>query len=82
MHDYLTQRGGAERVVLSLMQAFPGARLVTSVYNPEMTFPEFRDYDVETTWLDRVGTFRKDPRRACRCCRWSSPAYSSTTSTW
>ncbi len=64
VHDYLTQRGGAERVVLSLMRAFPGARLVTSVYNPEMTFPEFRDYEVETTWLDRVGTFRKDPRRA------------------
>ena len=64
VHDYLTQRGGAERVVLSLMDAFPGARLVTSVYNPDTTFPEFRDLNVETTWLDRVGTFRADPRRA------------------
>ena len=64
VHDYLTQRGGAERVVLALMEAFPGARLITSVYNPETTFPEFAQYDVETTWLDRVPTFRKDPRRA------------------
>ena len=64
VHDYLTQRGGAERVVLALMEAFPGARLVTSVYNPETTFPEFAKYDVETTWLNNVGVFRKDPRRA------------------
>jgi glycosyltransferase involved in cell wall biosynthesis len=64
VHDYLTQRGGAERVVLSLMQAFPGARLITSVYDPERTFPEFRQYDVETTWLNDVPLFRKDPRRA------------------
>ena len=64
MHDYLTQRGGAERVVLSLMAAFPGARLVTSVYDPATTFPEFGQYDVETTWLNKVPMFRADPRRA------------------
>jgi glycosyltransferase involved in cell wall biosynthesis len=64
VHDYLTQRGGAERVVLSLMAAFPGARLVTSVYDPAKTFPEFDQYDVETTWLNKVPVFRADPRRA------------------
>lgn len=64
VHDYLTQRGGAERVVLSMMRAFPDARLITSVYNPETTFPEFAQYAVETTWLNHVGSFRKDPRRA------------------
>ena len=64
VHDYLTQRGGAERVVLALLKAFPGARLVTSVYNPETTFPEFGKYDIERTWLDRVPAFRADPRRA------------------
>lgn len=47
-HDYLTQRGGAERVVLALLETFPGARLVTSIYAPERTFPEFRDVEVET----------------------------------
>jgi glycosyltransferase involved in cell wall biosynthesis len=64
VHDYLTQRGGAERVVLALMEAFPQARLVTSVYDPETTFPEFAKYDVETTWLNNVPAFRRDPRRA------------------
>ena len=63
-HDYLTQCGGAERVVLAMLEAFPGARLVTSVYDPDATFPEFRDHDVETLWPDRFDLLRADPRRA------------------
>lgn len=38
-HDYLTQRGGAERVVLSMLRAFPDATVYTSLYDPEGTFP-------------------------------------------
>ncbi|MDN5763578.1 MAG: glycosyltransferase [Microlunatus sp.] len=63
-HDYVTQRGGAERVVLSLLKAFPGSELITSVYNPATTFPEFEHYRVRTLWMDRVPWFRQDPRRA------------------
>src|SRR4051794_11433172 len=63
-HDYVTQRGGAERTVLGLLEAFPGARLVTSVYAPESTFPEFADVHVETMGLNRVAAFRRDPRLA------------------
>lgn len=64
VHDYLTQRGGAERVALDLLRAFPGSRLVTSVWDPAGTFPEFADHDIETLWLQRVGLLRRDPRRA------------------
>lgn len=64
VHDYLTQRGGAERVVLELLKCFPGARVVTSVYEPTRTFPEFTDYDIEPLWLNRFRPFRTDPRRA------------------
>ena len=32
-HDYLTQRGGAERVVLTLLKAFPQAPLHTVLYH-------------------------------------------------
>lgn len=63
-HDYLTQRGGAERVVVALLEVFPAARVITSVYDPDATFPEFRGRSVETTRLDRVPAFRTDPRRA------------------
>lgn len=64
VHDYLSQRGGAERVVLAILGAFPGARLVTSVHSPERTFAAFADHEIETLWPDRVPAFRSDPRRA------------------
>ena len=64
VHDYVTQRGGAERVVLDLLRAFPGARLVTSCWDRDASFPEFADADVETLWTDKVAAFRADPRRA------------------
>ena len=53
-HDYLNQRGGAERVVLELARIFPGAPVYTSLYRPESTFPEFRELDVRTSPLDRL----------------------------
>ncbi|MCZ2817367.1 glycosyltransferase [Modestobacter sp. VKM Ac-2984] len=63
-HDYLTQRGGAERVALALLEAFPGSRMVTSIYAPESTYPEFERHDIEVTPLSSVPAFRRDPRRA------------------
>jgi glycosyltransferase involved in cell wall biosynthesis len=54
VHDYLNQRGGAEKVVLELAEMWPAAPIYTSLYRPESTFPEFRSHDVRTTWLDRV----------------------------
>jgi len=63
-HDYLTQRGGAERVVLSMLQAFPRAPLYTSLYDAEGTFPEFRGADVRVTGLDRITPLRQHHRLA------------------
>lgn len=63
-HDYLTQRGGAERVVLSLMRAFPDAPIYTTLYNPAGTYPEFAQAQIVTSWLNRLPLFRKDHRLA------------------
>src|SRR5438067_9979594 len=41
VHDYLTQRGGAERVVIAILKAFPLAPLYVSLHHPEGTYPEF-----------------------------------------
>ena len=51
VHDYLTQPGGGERVVLQLAELFPGAPIYTALYEPETTFPEFANYDVRTSPL-------------------------------
>lgn len=64
VHDYVTQRGGAERVVLELLRAFPHARLVTSCWHPKSSYPEFADHEIETLWTNRVPPFRRDPRLA------------------
>jgi glycosyltransferase involved in cell wall biosynthesis len=62
VHDYLTQRGGAERVVLALSRTFPSAPIYTSVYQKESTFPEFADRQIETTALQHLPMVRRHHR--------------------
>lgn len=63
-HDYLTQRGGAEKVVLALARAFPESPIYTTLYEPEDTYPEFSDLDIRTSPLNRINFFRKNHRAA------------------
>lgn len=63
-HDYLTQRGGAERVVLAMLKAFPGAPVYTTLYDPDATFPEFADVDLRVSRLNRFGLLRRHHRWA------------------
>lgn len=63
-HDYLTQKGGAERVVLAMHRAFPEAKIYTTLYNPEGTYPEFANADIVTSILNRIPYFRKNHRAA------------------
>lgn len=50
VHDWLTNMGGAERVVLAMHDAYPNAPIFTSVYEPEKV-PLFDGLDVRTTSL-------------------------------
>lgn len=61
-HDYLTQRGGAEKVVLSMSRAFPDAPIYTLLYDPENTYPEFADRDVRVSGINRIPLFRRNHR--------------------
>jgi exopolysaccharide biosynthesis polyprenyl glycosylphosphotransferase len=63
-HDYLTQRGGAERVVLTLANAFPGSPVLTSLYDAAGTYPEFADLPICSTGIDRYEPFRRNHRMA------------------
>jgi glycosyltransferase involved in cell wall biosynthesis len=53
VHDWLTNMGGAERVVLALHRAYPDAPIYTSVFNPGR-LPEFAGLDVRTSFLQRI----------------------------
>jgi glycosyltransferase involved in cell wall biosynthesis len=54
VHDYLNQRGGAEKVVLEMSNMWPDAPIYTSLYRPDSTFEEFRGRDIRTSFLDRI----------------------------
>jgi len=58
-HDYLTQRGGAERVFLSMARAFPHSQLLTTLYEPAQTYEEFAAHEVVPSVLQRVAPFRR-----------------------
>jgi glycosyltransferase involved in cell wall biosynthesis len=54
--DWLTNMGGAEKVVLAAAKAFPGAPIYTSVFTAE-TMPDFRGLDIRTTYLQKFPEF-------------------------
>lgn len=59
-HDYLVERGGAEKVLATLHEMFPEAPIYTAVYNPATTLEVFREADVRTSFIQRLGP---DPKR-------------------
>lgn len=63
VHDYLVNRGGAERVVAAFHRAFPDAPIFTALYAPEHTHPDFQDADVRTSGLQKLMRRPEDFRR-------------------
>jgi glycosyltransferase involved in cell wall biosynthesis len=61
--DWLTNMGGAERVVLALHEAFPNAPIYTSVYTPD-AMQAFDGIDIRTTWI------QKFPKKLRRLHKW------------
>ena len=62
VHDYLTQFGGAERVLLAMLALYPDAPLYTSLYDPAVFAGAFDAVDVRTTWLQRMPLARRSFR--------------------
>ncbi len=54
VHDYLNQYGGAERVLEAMHDLAPNAPVYTSMYAPDQMPPEYRGWDIRTSWIDRV----------------------------
>ena len=71
-HDYLTQRGGAERVALVMAEAFADAPMYTTLYDPGGTFPEFGELDLRASALNRLRAFAR--ATGWRCRSWPAPS--------
>lgn len=76
VHDTVAQYGGAERVLLHLLEAFPDAPVYTAIFDPEMTYQQLRVADVRPLGINRVGLIRRNHRIALPLLAW---AYSRLT---
>ncbi|MGH2457340.1 MAG: glycosyltransferase [Chloroflexota bacterium] len=54
VHSWLNQYGGAERVLEHLHDLFPKAPIYTSMFEPRAFPPCYRDWDIRTSFLQRV----------------------------
>jgi glycosyltransferase involved in cell wall biosynthesis len=51
--DWLTDFGGAERVLLALHEMYPDAPIFTTLYRPD-NLPQFSDADIRTSYLQHI----------------------------
>jgi len=64
VHDYLNQYGGAERLLEVLHDLSPEAPVFTSIYDPDSMPPFYRNWDIRTTWVERVPGVHQHHQRA------------------
>lgn len=63
VHEYLTRMGGAEKVVKTLADLFPSARIFTLIYDGARVGAEFPPWRVETSVLQKLpGFLRRRPK--------------------
>lgn len=64
VHDFLMQMGGAEKVVEVLHSMYPNAPIYTSAYDPEAMPAHYRQWDIRTTFMQRLPMKRRTHRAA------------------
>lgn len=57
--DWLTQMGGAERVVLAIKELFPDAPIFTTVYNPDTVDKVFYSMDIRPSFIQKLPGAKK-----------------------
>ena len=58
MHDYLSEFGGAERVLLALSEIWPEAQIYTAFYNKSSSaYERFKDKDIRPSWAQKIPGF-------------------------
>lgn len=63
IHDYLTQFGGAERVLASLSKIFPSASVYTLLYDATKMNDCFSGSDIRPSFLNKLPDFIKNKKR-------------------
>jgi glycosyltransferase involved in cell wall biosynthesis len=63
VHDFLTQYGGAERVLEVLCEMFPEAPIYTLLYDKETMHGKFKDKEIRTSFLQKFPKFLRKRKR-------------------
>ncbi len=53
VHDWLTNMGGAEQVIINFKEIYPDAPIYTTFYNPDNLDEKLRNIDVRTSFLQK-----------------------------
>lgn len=59
VHDFLTQLGGAERVLDAFLSIWPDAPVYTLIYDPQRTEGRYRNVDVRESFVGRLPGARR-----------------------
>ncbi len=59
VHDFLNQRGGAERVVAVFHEMFPEAPIFTSIVNREALWPELASAEIRPSWMQKLPALKR-----------------------
>lgn len=70
-HDYLLVLRGAERVFAQMADMYPGAPVLTLLYDREATEDRFAGHDVTTSPLQRLGAAQHNFRRLLPLYPWA-----------
>ena len=71
VHDYLNQSGGAERVVGVFHRMFPDAPIYTTILDRDRIWPDLREADIRTSWMQRLPGLRAHFKKYLLCYPWA-----------
>lgn len=63
IHDWLTNMGGAERLIINFKELYPNAPIYTSLYNGEKLDDELKGIDVRTSFLQKIKKANKNHQK-------------------
>ena len=64
VHDYLTQYGGAEKVLVALQRMYPDAPVLASLHDPAVAIPGLDRQRISESFLGRLSLLRNHHRLA------------------
>lgn len=63
VHDWLTNMGGAENLIINFHELYPDAPIYTSIYNPDKLDSRLKNIDIRTSFIQKKKKKIKDHKK-------------------